>query len=60
VERGPGYFEPQQQPQLEAFFSSCLTITPFSPQEGHFFGLHRPSLVSPHFSHLNSAIGVSL
>jgi hypothetical protein len=31
-------------------------MVPGSAHSGHFFGLHLPSLVAPHFSHLNSAI----
>jgi len=46
----------QPQPQLEDFFSSCFIMVPVSEHSGHFFGLHLPSLVAPHFSHLNTAI----
>jgi len=31
-------------------------MVPASVHAGHFFGLHLPSLVAPHFSHLNTAI----
>ena len=54
------HFDLQLQPQPEDFDSSCLIITPASPQAAHFLGLHLPSLVAPHFSHLNIAIEVSL
>jgi hypothetical protein len=46
----------QAQPQPEDFFSSCFCMVPVSVHSGHFFGLHLPSLVAPHFSHLNTAI----
>jgi hypothetical protein len=46
----------EAQPQPEDFFSSCLIMQPVSAHWGHFFGLHLPSLVAPHFSHLNTAI----
>jgi hypothetical protein len=49
----------QEQPQPEDFEVSSLAIQPLSPHSPHFFGLHRPSLVAPHFSHLKSAIFVS-
>jgi hypothetical protein len=49
----------QRQPQPEAFFSSCLTITSASPQAAHFLGLQRISTLAPHFEHLNSAIWFS-
>ena len=46
----------QAQPQPEDFFSSCFCMVPASVHSGHFLGLHLPSLVAPHFSHLNTAI----
>jgi hypothetical protein len=61
MEKGQGPFEKcnyflQAQPQPEDFFSSCFCIVPASVHSGHFLGLHLPSLVAPHFSHLNTAI----
>jgi hypothetical protein len=47
------------QPQPEDFVSSCFIITPVSLQAGHFLGLHLPSVVSPHLSHLKTAIPAS-
>jgi hypothetical protein len=32
---------------------------PDSAQAGHFFGLHLPSFVAPHFSHLKTAMVIS-
>lgn len=55
---GQDYFfalQLQPHPQLEAF-SSFLTMQSLPPQSAHFLGLHRPSLVAPHFSHLNIAM----
>jgi hypothetical protein len=49
----------QEQPQPEDFPSSFFCILPVSAHSGHFFGLHLPSLVAPHFSHLNTAISFS-
>jgi hypothetical protein len=49
------YFLPAQ-PQPEDFLSSFFCMVPVSAHSGHFFGLHLPSLVAPHFSHLNTAI----
>jgi len=46
----------QAQPQPEDFLSSFFCMVPASAHSGHFFGLHLPSLVAPHFSHLNTAI----
>jgi hypothetical protein len=46
----------QAQPQPEDFLSSCFCMVPVSVHSWHFFGLHLPSLVAPHFSHLNTAI----
>lgn len=45
----------QPHPQPEAF-SSFLTMQSLPPQSAHFLGLHLPSLVAPHFSHLNMAM----
>lgn len=39
---------------------SCLTMVPFSPHFGHFWGLHRPSFFSPHLEQINSAMIRSL
>jgi hypothetical protein len=50
------FFAEQAQPQPEDFLSSDFAMVPVSAQSGHFFGLHRPSFVAPHFSHLNTAI----
>ena len=52
------YFLALQPHRLQgaAAASSCLFMHPLSPQLPHFFGLQRPSLVAPHFSHLNTAI----
>jgi len=50
------FFVEQAQPQPEDFFSSCFSMVPAAAHSGHFFGLHLPSLVAPHFSHLNTAI----
>jgi hypothetical protein len=50
------FFAEQAQPQPEDFFSSCFCMVPGSVHAGHFFGLHLPSWVAPHFSHLNTAI----
>jgi hypothetical protein len=47
------------QPQPEDFVSSCFIITPVSLQAGHFLGLHLPSVVVPHLSHLKTAIWAS-
>ena len=52
---GQNYFL-QAQPQPEDFFSSFFSMVPDSAHSGHFFGLHLPSLVAPHFSHLNTGI----
>lgn len=55
---GRGYFfvlQLQPHPQPEAF-SSFLTMQSLPPQSAHFLGLHLPSLVAPHFSHLNIAM----
>jgi hypothetical protein len=49
----------QEQPQPEDFVSSFFAMVPVSAHSGHFFGLHLPSLVAPHFSHLNTAISFS-
>jgi hypothetical protein len=46
----------QAQPQPDDFLSSFFCMVPDSEHSGHFFGLHLPSLVAPHFSHLNTAI----
>jgi len=46
----------QAQPQPDDFLSSCFCMVPDSAHSGHFFGLHLPSLVAPHFSHLNTDI----
>jgi hypothetical protein len=54
------FFAEQAQPQPEDLFSSCFCMAPVSVHAGHFFGLHLPSLVAPHFSHLNTAILFSL
>jgi hypothetical protein len=54
------FFAEQAHPQPEDFFSSCFCMVPVSVHSGHFFGLHLPSLVAPHFSHLNTAILFSL
>lgn len=43
----------------EAQHQACLTKVPDSVQEGHFFGLQRPSFSCPHFSHLNIAMVAS-
>jgi hypothetical protein len=40
------------------FYSSFSKLLAAS-QEGHFLGLQRPSLVSPHSLHLNTAMGIS-
>jgi hypothetical protein len=53
------FFDEQAQPQPEDFFSSCFCMVFASAQAGHFFGLHLPSLVAPHFSHLKTAIAFS-
>ncbi len=53
------FLAPQAQPQPEDFFSSCFCMVPASVQAGHFLGLHLPSFVAPHFSHLNTAILIS-
>jgi len=45
----------QAQPHPEDF-SSCFFMVSASAHSGHFLGLHLPSLVAPHFSHLNTAI----
>jgi len=37
-------------------FSSFFIMQSLPPQSVHFLGLHRPSLVAPHFSHLNTAM----
>ena len=50
------FFAEQAQPQPEDFFSSCFCMVPVSVHSGHFLGLHLPSLVAPHFSHLNTAM----
>ena len=55
-EKYGNYFDLQLQPQPEDFDSSCFTITPVSPQAGQVLGLHLPSLVAPHLSHLKTAI----
>jgi len=53
----PGvYFLALQQHPQPAVFSSFLIMQSLPPQSAHFFGLHLPSLVAPHFSHLNIAI----
>jgi len=49
------FFALQPHPQPEAF-SSFLIMQSLPPQSAHFLGLHLPSLVAPHFSHLNIAI----
>ena len=46
----------QEQPQPDDFAPSCFCMVPVSVHSGHFLGLHLPSLVAPHFSHLNTAI----
>jgi hypothetical protein len=46
----------QAQPQPDDFLSSFFCMVPASAHSGHFFGLHLPSFVAPHFSHLNTAI----
>ena len=53
------FFAEQAQPQPDDFLSSCFAIVPVSAHSGHFFGLHLPSLVAPHFSHLKTAISSS-
>ncbi|MBW2501987.1 MAG: hypothetical protein JRD39_03500 [Deltaproteobacteria bacterium] len=53
------FFAEQAQPQPDDFLSSCFAIVPVSAHLGHFFGLHLPSLVAPHFSHLKTAISSS-
>ncbi|MFH1020978.1 MAG: hypothetical protein V1782_10285, partial [Pseudomonadota bacterium] len=53
--RGGYFFALQPHPQPEGF-SSFLIIQSLPPQSAHFFGLHLPSLLAPHFSHLNIAI----
>jgi hypothetical protein len=50
------YFDLQLQPQPEDLASSCFTMTPVSPQSGQALGLHLPSLVAPHLSHLKTAM----
>ena len=50
------FFDEQAQPQPEALVSSCFCMVPDSAQAGHFWGLHLPSFVAPHFSHLKTAI----
>jgi hypothetical protein len=55
---GQDYFfalQLQPHPQPEAF-SSFLAMQSLPPQSAHFLGLHLPSLVAPHFSHLNIAM----
>ncbi|HIJ89419.1 MAG: hypothetical protein OEV89_00990 [Desulfobulbaceae bacterium] len=49
------FFALQVQPHPEDF-SSFLIMQSLPPQSPHFFGLHLPSLVAPHFSHLNIAM----
>jgi hypothetical protein len=49
----------QAQPQPDDCLSSFFCMVPVSAHSGHFFGLHLPSLVAPHFSHLNTAIFIS-
>ena len=50
------FFAEQAHPHPDDFLSSCFSMEPASAHAGHFLGLHLPSFVAPHFSHLNTAI----
>lgn len=50
------FFVLQEQPQPAVFSVSSFVMQPLAPHAAHFCGLHRPSLVAPHFSHLNIVI----
>lgn len=46
---------PPHAKRNRCYFSTFSNVF-FSPQLGHFWGLHFPSFSKPHFVHLNSAM----